>query len=82
MAPPRTLAGTAHPGAQITVSGQDGGEVCTGTAGSDGHWACTPARALPDGPGRLQATATLNGVSAAGEQIQITVGDATAPVPQ
>lgn len=56
--------------------------MCTDTAGSDGHWTCTPARALPDGPNRLQATAALNGVSAAGEQIRITVGDAAAPVPQ
>ncbi|GHH91250.1 Ig-like domain-containing protein [Streptomyces capillispiralis] len=71
-----TIAGTAHPGAQITVSGQDGGEVCTDTAGPDGHWTCTPGPALPAGPGSLQATATLNGVSAASEQIQITVGDA------
>ncbi|MDL5202742.1 hypothetical protein [Streptomyces sp. ALI-76-A] len=32
-----------------------------------------PALALPAGPGRLQATATLNGVSATSEQIDITV---------
>ncbi len=67
------IAGRAHPGAQITVSDQDGDEVCTDTTGSDGLWGCTPARALPEGPNRLQATATLNGVSAASEQIQITV---------
>ncbi|CAM5480417.1 carboxypeptidase regulatory-like domain-containing protein [Streptomyces pilosus] len=67
------IAGRAHPGAQITVSDQDGGEVCTDTTGSDGLWVCTPARALPEGPNRLQATATLNGVSASSEQIQITV---------
>ncbi|MBT3152671.1 carboxypeptidase regulatory-like domain-containing protein [Streptomyces sp. CHD11] len=67
------IAGRAHPGAQITVSDQDGDEVCADTTGSDGLWACTPARALPGGPNRLQATATLNGVSASSEQIQITV---------
>lgn len=67
------IAGRAHPGAQITVSDKDGDEVCTDTTGSDGLWVCTPDRALPEGPNRLQATATLNGVSAASEQIQITV---------
>jgi hypothetical protein len=73
------IAGTAHPGAQITVSDKDGHEVCTDTAGSDGRWSCVPGPALPDGPNRLQATAALNGVSASSEQIQITVGDAAAP---
>ncbi|MEU9349974.1 Ig-like domain-containing protein [Streptomyces griseoloalbus] len=76
LGPRPTIAGTAHPGAQITVSDKDDGEVCTATAGPDGHWTCTPGPALPDGLNRLQATATLNGVSAASEQIQITVGDA------
>ncbi|MDT0394159.1 MULTISPECIES: Ig-like domain-containing protein [Streptomyces] len=71
-----SAAGTAHPGARVTVSDKDGHEVCAGTAGSDGHWTCTPGAALPDGPNRLQATAALNGVSASSEQIQITVGEA------
>ena len=53
--------------------------MCADTAGSDGRWSCAPGHAFPDGPNRLQATATLNGVSASSEQIQITVGDA-APV--
>ncbi|MFI1422971.1 carboxypeptidase regulatory-like domain-containing protein [Streptomyces sp. NPDC020731] len=70
------IAGTAHPGARITVSDKDGHEVCADTAGSDGRWSCAPGPALPDGPNRLQATAALNGVSASSEQIQITVGDA------
>ncbi|WP_030856823.1 Ig-like domain-containing protein [Streptomyces sp. NRRL S-37] len=70
------IAGTAHPGARITVSDKDGREVCAGTAGADGRWSCAPGSALPDGPNRLQATAALNGVSAPSEQIQITVGDA------
>ncbi|MER5994391.1 MULTISPECIES: hypothetical protein [Streptomyces] len=69
------IAGTAHPGARVTVSDKDG-EVCAATAGPEGHWNCTPGPALPAGPNRLQATATLNGVSAVSEQIQITVGDA------
>ncbi|GGX13162.1 hypothetical protein GCM10010297_38340 [Streptomyces malachitofuscus] len=73
------IAGTAHPWAQVTVTDQDGAEVCTDTAGADGRWTCTPARALPDGPNRLQAAATLNGVSAVGEQVQITVGETAAP---
>jgi hypothetical protein len=72
------VAGTAHPGARITVRGPDDGTVCTAVAGPDGRWTCTPGEALPEGPGRLQATATLNGASATSEQIQITVG---APAP-
>ncbi|WP_031060620.1 carboxypeptidase regulatory-like domain-containing protein [Streptomyces sp. NRRL F-5527] len=67
-------AGLAYPGAQVTVSDQDGNEVCTDTAGADGSWSCAPGRDLPAGANRLQATASLNGVSAASEQIHITVG--------
>ncbi|MFF6808603.1 carboxypeptidase regulatory-like domain-containing protein [Streptomyces sp. NPDC012403] len=73
------VAGTAHPGAQITVSDQDGHEVCADTAGADGRWSCAPGPALPAGPNRLQATAALNGVSASSEQIQITVGEIAPP---
>ncbi|MFF7114043.1 carboxypeptidase regulatory-like domain-containing protein [Streptomyces albogriseolus] len=72
-------SGMAYPGAQVTVSDQDGNEVCTDTAGSDGSWSCAPGRDLPAGANRLQATATLNGVSASSEQIQITVGS---PAPE
>ncbi len=73
-------AGRAYPGAQVTVSDQDGNEVCTDTAGADGSWSCAPGRDLPAGANRLQATATLNGVSASSEQIHITVGSPT-PAP-
>jgi hypothetical protein len=66
-------SGTAHPGAQITVRDAGENEVCTTTAAADGLWSCAPGVALPAGPGRLQATATLNGVSAASEQITIMV---------
>ncbi|MGW4002101.1 hypothetical protein ACWEGM_09490, partial [Streptomyces nigra] len=48
-------------------------EVCSATAAPDGTWSCVPGVALPAGPGLLQATATLNGVSATSEQIAITV---------
>jgi hypothetical protein len=83
------MAGTAYPGAQVTVRHEDaedegvtgqgpepGAEVCTATAGADGTWSCLPGLALPAGPGRLQATASLNGVGAVSEQISITVGSA------
>ncbi|MGV9954334.1 carboxypeptidase regulatory-like domain-containing protein [Streptomyces cellulosae] len=70
-------SGTAYPGAQVTVADQDGNEVCADTAEADGSWSCAPGRDLPAGANRLQATATLNGVSAASEQIQITVGAVT-----
>jgi hypothetical protein len=69
-------SGTAHPGAQITVRDEEEREICTATAATDGSWSCTPATDLPHGPGRLQATATFNGVSAHSEQIDITVRDA------
>lgn len=66
-------SGTAYPGAQITVRDAAENEVCTTTTAPDGTWSCTPTLALTPGPGRLQATATLNGVSATSEQINITV---------
>ncbi|MGI5376861.1 carboxypeptidase regulatory-like domain-containing protein [Streptomyces sp. CA-251387] len=71
-ASPQT-AGTAYPGAQVTVRDAAENEVCTTTAAPDGIWSCVPALALRPGPGRLQATATMNGVSATSEQINITV---------
>ncbi|MEU2317379.1 Ig-like domain-containing protein [Streptomyces althioticus] len=69
-----TASGTAYPGARVTVSDQDGNEVCGDTAGADGAWSCAPGRDLPAGANRLQATATMNGVSASSEQIQVSVG--------
>ncbi|MGW1956045.1 carboxypeptidase regulatory-like domain-containing protein [Streptomyces sp. NPDC001920] len=66
-------AGTAYPGAQVTVRDAGENEVCATTAAPDGTWSCVPGLALTPGPGRLQATATLNGVSATSEQINITV---------
>lgn len=45
-----------------------------------GKWSCVPGRTLQRGAGRLQATATLNGVSAMSEQIHIMVaGSAEVP---
>ncbi|MFE0251398.1 carboxypeptidase regulatory-like domain-containing protein [Streptomyces sp. NPDC059010] len=73
---PRT-SGTAYPGAQVTVRDALEEEVCTTTAAPDSTWSCVPGRTLPPGAGRLQATATLNGVSAMSEQIHITVARST-----
>lgn len=68
------ITGAAHPGAQVTVRDKDEHTVCTATADAHGAWRCTPGPAvLPTGPNRLQAIATLNGVSAPSEQIQVTV---------
>ncbi|WP_037675059.1 Ig-like domain-containing protein [Streptomyces griseus] len=67
------VSGTAYPGAQVAVRDKDDTEVCSTTAGADGAWSCAPAPGLPAGDNRLQATATLNGVSAASEQVAITV---------
>ncbi|WP_316959572.1 carboxypeptidase regulatory-like domain-containing protein [Streptomyces sp. TRM68367] len=69
------IAGTAHPGVRITVRDKDHKVACAATTGADGIWRCTPDTALPTGANRLQPTASLNGVSAVGEQIQITVTD-------
>ncbi|SDO06989.1 hypothetical protein SAMN04487981_108129 [Streptomyces sp. cf386] len=75
---PRAI-GTAYPGAQVTVRDAAENEVCATTAAPNGIWHCKPALALPPGPGRLQATATMNGVSATSEQINITVPGAPEP---
>jgi hypothetical protein len=74
-------SGTAYPGAQVTVRDEEEKEVCATTAAADGAWSCTPSTDLPSGPGRLQATATFNGVSAHSEQIDIIVGNSPAPQP-
>ncbi|MDT0389066.1 carboxypeptidase regulatory-like domain-containing protein [Streptomyces sp. DSM 41921] len=78
LAPRPEISGTAHPGARVTVRDQDEREACAATAGPDGTWACTPGPALPVGAHRLQAVATLNGVSAMSEQIDIAVAEAAA----
>ncbi|MEU4463360.1 carboxypeptidase regulatory-like domain-containing protein [Streptomyces sp. NPDC024017] len=67
------ISGTAHPGAQVTVRDQDDREACATTTAPDGTWTCTPGLGLPAGANRLQAVATLNGVSAMSEQIDISV---------
>ncbi|MFD5156462.1 carboxypeptidase regulatory-like domain-containing protein [Streptomyces hawaiiensis] len=67
------ISGSAHPGAQVTVRDKDDQEVCATTTAPDGTWACTLGRGLPAGANRLQAVATLNGVSATSEQIDISV---------
>ncbi|MFE6620733.1 carboxypeptidase regulatory-like domain-containing protein [Streptomyces sp. NPDC057740] len=72
------MIGTAYPGAQVTVRDAHEEEVCATTTAPSGVWWCVPSQPLPPGTGRLQATATLNGVSAASEQIDILVTD-TAP---
>ncbi|MGC9538389.1 carboxypeptidase regulatory-like domain-containing protein [Streptomyces sp. UG1] len=76
------MSGTAYPGAQVTVRDALEEEICATTAAPDGAWSCAPAHALPPGMGRLQATATLNGVSATSEQIDIMVLEPAAPAPR
>ncbi|MBD0842215.1 carboxypeptidase regulatory-like domain-containing protein [Streptomyces sp. TRM68416] len=74
------VGGTAYPGTQVTVRDAAENEVCTATASAaDGAWSCVPDRPLAPGPGLLQATATLNGVSAVSEQIAVTVEGTPAP---
>ncbi|MET9964547.1 carboxypeptidase regulatory-like domain-containing protein [Streptomyces sp. NPDC006356] len=67
------MVGTAYPGAQVTVRDAREEEICATTTAPNGVWWCDPSHALPPGTGRLQATATLNGVSATSEQIDILV---------
>ncbi|MFJ4079598.1 carboxypeptidase regulatory-like domain-containing protein [Streptomyces iakyrus] len=69
------ISGTAHPGAQVTVRDKDDREACATTAAPDGTWACTPGDGLPAGANRLQAVATVNGVSAMSEQVDISVAE-------
>ncbi|WAZ22986.1 carboxypeptidase regulatory-like domain-containing protein [Streptomyces cinnabarinus] len=66
-------SGTAHPGAQITVRDGLENEVCATTTAGDGTWSCVPDLPLAPGAGLLQATATLNGVTALSDQIAVTV---------
>jgi hypothetical protein len=70
------LLGSAYPGAQVTVRDALEEEVCATTTAPNGMWWCVPSQALPPGTGRLQATATLNGVSATSEQIDVVVAGA------
>ncbi|MGW0610545.1 carboxypeptidase regulatory-like domain-containing protein [Streptomyces sp. NPDC002788] len=73
------ISGTAHPGGQVIVRDKDEREACAATAAPDGSRACTPGpAALPQGANRLQAIATLNGVSAMSERIDISVAEAGA----
>ncbi|MFG2130972.1 carboxypeptidase regulatory-like domain-containing protein [Streptomyces sp. NPDC048751] len=74
LGPRPQVAGKAYPGARVVVRDKDEKVVCSTTAGPDGAWSCVPGAALPVGGNRLQATATFNGVSAASEQVAITVG--------
>ncbi|MET9759324.1 carboxypeptidase regulatory-like domain-containing protein [Streptomyces sp. NPDC006372] len=69
------ISGTAHPGAHVTVRDKHDHAVCASTAAPDGTWACTPGPGLPAGANRLQAVASLNGVSAMSEQIDISVAE-------
>lgn len=73
------IAGTAHPGAQITVLDGADTEVCSTTTGPDGRWTCTPGPPLAPGGHRIQAAAALNGVGAVSQQIAVTVGTAATP---
>lgn len=75
LSPRPKLLGSAYPGAQVTVRDAQEEEVCATTTAPNGMWWCVPADALPPGTGRLQATATLNGVSATSEQIDIVVDE-------
>ncbi|PDW03243.1 hypothetical protein CJ255_09665 [Candidatus Viridilinea mediisalina] len=53
-----TFSGTAEPGSTVTVSDDDGNELCTATAGDDGAWSCTSTSDLDEGPQTVRATAT------------------------
>lgn len=67
------LAGTSYPGARVSVLDAAEHKVCAGVTRLDGTWSCTPNTPLPDGANRLHASATFNGVSAVGEDVDFTV---------
>ncbi|MEJ8670289.1 hypothetical protein WKI71_23300 [Streptomyces sp. MS1.AVA.1] len=75
------MSGTAYPGAQVTVRDALEEEICATTAAPDGAWSCVPSVALQPGAGRVQATATFNGVSAASEQIHVLVTEVAGAQP-
>jgi hypothetical protein len=67
----------------VTVLDAAEHKVCAGVTGLDGTWSCTPNTPLPEGANRLHASATFNGVSAVGEDVDFTVtarADRTTPV--
>ncbi|GAB4070991.1 hypothetical protein GCM10028777_37860 [Angustibacter speluncae] len=76
-----TIAGTAEPGATVTVQ-LDGATLGTTTASGTGSWSVTPAAPLADGPHTVSATATdaAGTTSPASATTTFTV-DTTAPAP-
>jgi cysteine-rich repeat protein len=72
-------SGTAEPGSTVRVL--DGlSAFCTATADGQGHWSCSPAAPLTEGPHALTATATdtAGNVSAASSVVAFSV-DTSAP---
>lgn len=74
------FAGDAAPGSTVKVY-VDGGAtpVCTATADADGHFTCTPATPLPEGPHTAVATASnAYGTSAQSNVVDFSI-DSVAP---
>jgi hypothetical protein len=57
----------------VTVLDAAEHKVCADVTRLDGTWSCTPNTPLPEGANRLHASATFNGVSAVGEDVDFTV---------
>lgn len=76
-----TIAGTAEPGATVTVR-LDGATLGTTTASGTGSWSVTPSTPLADGPHTASATATdaAGSTSPPSATTTFTV-DTTAPAP-
>ncbi len=71
-----TLTGTAEPGSTVTVKGEDGTVIGTGTAGTDGSFTIELTPGLPDG-----GTATVTATDPAGNESPATeiTADRSAP---
>ena len=74
-----TLAGTAEPGAAITVTDASGAVLGQTTAGADGHWAVT-LPSLADGQHAVTVVDDLGGTANAGFLIAPETGDTPAMI--
>ncbi|MEZ0538338.1 Ig-like domain-containing protein [Fibrella arboris] len=73
-----TVSGTATPGASVTLTSSNGGQLCTTTATAGGTWSCPVA--LTAGPQTLSAVASNNAGTSSPATAQITVVNTVAPL--
>ncbi|RYF78267.1 MAG: hypothetical protein EOO39_01890, partial [Cytophagaceae bacterium] len=72
-----TIAGTASPGASVTVTGASG-QLCSTTANASGNWSCSVT--VPTGPQTVTAVASNNAGLSAPAIASFTATNATLPL--